>query len=33
MFTFNFCVVDFVQKDPHEKDDDKKEEVLEHKLE
>lgn len=33
MFTFNFCVVDFVLKDPREKDDDKKEEVLEHKLE
>ena len=26
-------VVDFVLKDPREKDDDKKEEVLEHKLE
>ena len=30
---FIFCVVDFVLKDPREKDDDKKEEVLEHKLE
>lgn len=36
MYLFVFLctpVVDFVLKDPREKDDDKKEEVLEHKLE
>ena len=32
-FLFFLCVVDFVLRDPREKDDDKKEEVLDYKLE